>query len=46
VLDQFLERRWIARLRDTRALRVTPRGTVALASLVREIARLTAPFRP
>lgn len=39
ILDCFLARRWVARSRDSRALRVTTDGATALAKLTRRAAR-------
>ena len=33
ILERFLERRWVARIRASRALRITPRGATAIARL-------------
>lgn len=40
VLDRFFERRWVARRPESRALRITSDGALAIASLGRSLARL------
>jgi DNA-binding transcriptional ArsR family regulator len=37
VLDRFLERRWVARTPESRALRITPHGAAAVAKLTRAL---------